>query len=864
MGVAAASHPRRTGVELTQVSGRFACAIRDDALEVVGTDGAVVPWLPVAQGDDLVAALGAVGRADAPRRLAAWAGELRATGAAHTRIGVVMPGGLRGALRVTAVVTDDDRCAVALRFDGPGDGASADDGGRAPDGVPDLRTALERLDEVCYELRQTPEGRWAATYVSPGWERLQGRPIPEDPVERSDTWLASIHPDDARRARRTALDGASRRAPVSHEYRIIRGDGEVRWVRDRVTGFAGPAGAARVTGVSLDITDQKLRELRLVGLLRALSEVLDDPAVTMPEPVRTRLRALLAGSPPGADAAPVDGAAMRFVVRVGEDGGASGVDMDGRLAALVGGVPEDLADVVHPDDRERVVTEFRAIVDGPGEGTQVFRLDADSGATWLRTVLLVTSRDPVTVTGYALDVTAFHGRPGASQPVVYEAHLGDDGEWRNEYLSPAVEDLLGEPVPDDARLRAAMNIERIHRDDLAAALAALADAVASGGPTLAEYRVVRRDGGMRRVRTTFARVGTNPLRVAGVMTDVSALAPAETWVTPASRAGDRLRFAESLEDVLVEFEVSGDAVRPRYASPSANALLGTPGLEPGAARAAAWFDAIDSRDRATAMADVRAAAGGDRPVRGALRVSSRDGARWVRTVLRGAPGRSLVTCVAVDITDLTEALTSEVAPGADQFARIVSSVPDGLWEVVVHDTETRASEFTFASHRVWDVLGLAPGETHRLGALLEDLIHPDDRALSRDQYARVLRRPDATVNEHRIIRPDGAVRWLRWVAHGRFTDHGVMHLVGTVADVTDEIAAAAAPHRAVALPALTARQREVLDHLVSGASTEEIARAMGIRPVTVANHVAALLRRLGVRSRLEAVAMALGQAPPGG
>ena len=58
-----------------------------------------------------------------------------------------------------------------------------------------------------------------------------------------------------------------------------------------------------------------------------------------------------------------------------------------------------------------------------------------------------------------------------------------------------------------------------------------------------------------------------------------------------------------------------------------------------------------------------------------------------------------------------------------------------------------------------------------------------------------------------------------------------------------------------ALPAreLTPRQAEVLRHLASGCSTDQIAARLGISVETVRNHIRDLLKRLGVHSRLEAV-----------
>jgi DNA-binding NarL/FixJ family response regulator len=57
-------------------------------------------------------------------------------------------------------------------------------------------------------------------------------------------------------------------------------------------------------------------------------------------------------------------------------------------------------------------------------------------------------------------------------------------------------------------------------------------------------------------------------------------------------------------------------------------------------------------------------------------------------------------------------------------------------------------------------------------------------------------------------------------------------------------------------PALTPRQAEVLRLLEHGRSTRQIAEELHLSPETVRNHVRAVLRALGVHSRLEAVALA--------
>jgi two-component system response regulator DegU len=54
---------------------------------------------------------------------------------------------------------------------------------------------------------------------------------------------------------------------------------------------------------------------------------------------------------------------------------------------------------------------------------------------------------------------------------------------------------------------------------------------------------------------------------------------------------------------------------------------------------------------------------------------------------------------------------------------------------------------------------------------------------------------------------------------------------------------------------LTRREREVLNQLITGVSTDVIAGRLFISPRTVRNHINHILGKLGVHSRLEAVTL---------
>jgi two-component system, cell cycle sensor histidine kinase and response regulator CckA len=82
-------------------------------------------------------------------------------------------------------------------------------------------------------------------------------------------WFHALHPDDLAHvtdARRLLLKGD----PFDEQYRIVRPDGEIRWVHDRAFLIEGPE--AHVVGVARDITDDREleEELRQAQKLEAI------------------------------------------------------------------------------------------------------------------------------------------------------------------------------------------------------------------------------------------------------------------------------------------------------------------------------------------------------------------------------------------------------------------------------------------------------------------------------------------------------------------------------------------------------------------------------------------------------------------
>jgi diguanylate cyclase (GGDEF)-like protein/PAS domain S-box-containing protein len=100
-------------------------------------------------------------------------------------------------------------------------------------------------------------------YISPAYERIWQRScasLYDDPS----SFLDAIHPDDRDAVLGDRLCIKESRQPFEHEYRIVRPDGSVRWVRDSGKPVCDAAGQLRChVGVVEDITERRQAEVRL-------------------------------------------------------------------------------------------------------------------------------------------------------------------------------------------------------------------------------------------------------------------------------------------------------------------------------------------------------------------------------------------------------------------------------------------------------------------------------------------------------------------------------------------------------------------------------------------------------------------------
>ncbi|HVW89605.1 MAG TPA: ATP-binding protein [Gaiellaceae bacterium] len=121
-----------------------------------------------------------------------------------------------------------------------------------------FRQLAGAVPEVFFLFQLEPRGM---LYVSPAYEVVWGRSA-ESALANPDAWQEGIHPDDLKRALRE-LSGSAARI-VESSFRVVRPDGEVRWVVQQLFPVADASGeVTRVAGIARDLSEQKTLEDQL-------------------------------------------------------------------------------------------------------------------------------------------------------------------------------------------------------------------------------------------------------------------------------------------------------------------------------------------------------------------------------------------------------------------------------------------------------------------------------------------------------------------------------------------------------------------------------------------------------------------------
>ena len=172
-----------------------------------------------------------------------------------------------------------------------------------------FRQMAENIDDVFWMLDPSTD---QLLYVSPAYRRLWGDAAPA-PVPGSGHWAGHIHAEDEA-AVETAYRALAGGTPYEIEYRIVRPDGDTRWVAERAFTVRDTRDRIyRLAGIVNDISERKANEMMLRDADRRKDEFLAMLAHELRNPLAPIRNAIELLDPSRAPA-PQDFETMRAVI----------------------------------------------------------------------------------------------------------------------------------------------------------------------------------------------------------------------------------------------------------------------------------------------------------------------------------------------------------------------------------------------------------------------------------------------------------------------------------------------------------------------------------------------------------------------
>ncbi len=638
------------------------------------------------------------------------------------------------------------------------------------------RTLLEHLPVVAYVIESTPGGDVGERWVAPGIEGLLGVTA-EEWLGDLTTWTRMLHPDDREAVTAAWERTAERGEAFEMEYRMIHRDGTVVWIHDQASSVMRD-GRFYAEGVFYDVTARRSAE----QALRQAEE---------------RYRTLVEQLPVAIYTDAVDDISTALYISPQYER-LTGYTPEQRLMD-----PELWVRMLHPDDRERVLTEsMRTNETGDPFDMEYRVVRADGATAWLHdhAVVVVGPDGRRMWHGVLQDITAekeaerqlreaeerYRQLVEEIPAVTYldECDPDDPETWPTIYISPQVETVLGY-TPDEWQGDPSIWVNMIHPEDRERVADAEMRHYDQGEPLDNELRVFAKDGTMRWLhdQATIVRDADGRPRFShGFLIDIGERKAAEQAMHDAER---RYRLLiETLPSVTYIDEL-GNEPSTIYVSPQVASIFGYSAEEwTGPSRL--WRSRLHPDDRDRTIAAVQAHATTHEPFDEEYRFQHRDGRwMWVRdqaVVVRDEDGTPQFSQGVLH--DVTQERTAEarLREAEERYRGIVEHIPAAIYL----DKADASLQSLYVSPQIADIAGVTPEQWLADPELWLKMMDPSERDEVRDSYTFAALSGLPWSAEYRMHRPDGRTIWVHDETTFLHAEDGTpRYLQGVIFDITE-------------------------------------------------------------------------------